>query len=115
MNNRDEGTLMTAEPITPVMKEFSSGARSTVKKPRYDLIPQIALEFLANRFGYGASRHGERNYRKGKDDQEFITDRINHLIEHTMKFAEFRRQEDLEAVLCNGAILADIGAYKEPE
>lgn len=92
------------------MKVFASGAKSTTKKPRYDLIPLRALELLAERFGYGADRHGERNYRKGINDQEFITDRVNHLIEHVQKFAETRTREDLAAILCNAAILADLRA-----
>lgn len=101
---------ITAGGPFPEMKTFASGAKSTIKKPRYDLIPQKALELVAGRFEYGAGRHGERNYRKGKNDNEFITDRINHLIEHCVKFAEHRRSSDLAAILCNAAILADVDA-----
>ena len=99
----------------PAMKIFSSGAKSTVKKPLYYLIPLIALQLLAERFGYGASRHGARNYRKGKGDEEFINDRLDHLIEHLFQYTEHRRRSDLAAVLCNAAILADIGAFVEDE
>jgi hypothetical protein len=68
------------------------------------------MELTAGRFAYGATRHGARNYRKGALDEEFILDRINHLIEHAMKFAEDRKTADLSAILCNAAILADIKA-----
>lgn len=95
---------------TPPMHTFTSGAKSTVVKPRYDLIPLRGLELVAERFEYGAGRHGERNYRKGGDDPVFVQDRINHLIEHCMKFAEHRRREDLAAVICNAMILADVHA-----
>jgi hypothetical protein len=79
-------------------------------KPRYDLIPQRAMELTAERFAYGAERHGARNYLKGANDEAFITDRINHLIEHLLKFAETRTRADLSAVLCNAAMLAAIHA-----
>ena len=91
------------------MHEFESGARSTVEKPRYDLVPLSALRSVANRFGYGAVRHGERNYEKGANDEVFLRDRINHLIEHAMKYASGDRSEDhLGAVLCNAAILVEL-------
>jgi hypothetical protein len=92
---------------------FASGAKSSVIKPRYDLIPQRALELAAERFAYGAERHGARNYLKGTGDEVFITDRINHLIEHMLKFAETRTRADLAAVLCNAAMLAALKADRE--
>lgn len=108
-------TRRTMEPTQPEMHQFTSGAKSTVKKPEYYLIPLIALQLLAERFGYGKARHGERNYRKGASDPEFITDRVNHLIEHVYNYAEHRKRSDLAAVLCNAAILADLGAFVEEE
>jgi hypothetical protein len=105
------GGLGSGNPDTPAMKTFTSGAKSTVKKPEYYLIPLIALQLLAERFGFGKARHGERNYRKGASDQEFVTDRVNHLFEHVVNYAEHRRRSDLAAVLCNAAILADLGAF----
>lgn len=97
------------------MKEFTSGAKSTVKKPWYHLLPQRALALCAGRFQYGAERHGEKNYQKGAEDKEFITDRINHMIEHSLKFAESRKTSDLAAILCNAAILAELGADKDKD
>ncbi len=96
--------------INTTMKTFASGAKSTVKKPRYDLVPQRAVALTAGRFQYGAERHGEKNYLKGAQDEEFITDRINHMLEHVMKFAAERKTSDLAAVLCNAAILAELKA-----
>jgi hypothetical protein len=88
---------------------FSSGATSSEKKPRYDLIPMSALQKLAARFAYGAAKHGDLNYRKGWDDPEFIRDRVNHLIEHTLKYASGDRSIDhLGAIMCNAAILCDL-------
>lgn len=99
-------------PAPVEMHKFASGAKSTVVMPRFDLIPLEALILLAERFGYGASRHGERNYRNGANDPEFIRDRKNHMFRHVVLFMEHNRPEDLGAVLCNAAILADIGAHK---
>lgn len=88
---------------------FKSGASSSEVKPRYDLIPPCALKRLAERFGYGARKHGDHNYRKGFSDPEFVRDRINHLIEHAFKYAGGDRTEDhLGAVLCGAAMLAEL-------
>lgn len=96
--------------IQQQMHQFKSGAKSTKVMPRFDLIPIRADELCAGRFEYGATRHGERNYRSGRGDETFLRDRINHMIRHAKLFAEFRRTSDLAAVLCNAAILADVEA-----
>lgn len=83
-----------------------SGAKSSEEKPRYDLIPLVALEREAIRMAEGARVHGENNYRKGKGDQAFIRDRINHLLEHALKYADGDRSEDhLAAIRCNTGML----------
>jgi hypothetical protein len=93
---------------------FSSGAKSSVEKPRYDLVPLSALRAIAERFGYGASRHGERNFEKGANDPAFVRDRFNHLIEHAMRAASGDTSEDhLGAVLCNAAILIRLRELRE--
>ena len=85
---------------------FDSGAKSSEQKPRYDLIPACALEREANRMAEGAAIHGVNNYRTGKDDQDFITDRINHMIEHALLYASGDRSTDhLAAVRCNTGML----------
>lgn len=93
---------------------FESGAKSSIEKPRYDLIPAVALLAIAKRFGYGAERHGERNYEKGHSDPAFVRDRYNHLIEHAIKAASGDTSEDhLGAVLCNAAILLRLQELNE--
>lgn len=96
---------------------FSSGATSSSEKPRYDLIPTVALRRLAERFGYGARKHGDHNYKQGFRDPAFIRDRINHLIEHAVKYASGDRGTDhLGAVMCNAAMLAELEQIaQEPE
>lgn len=85
---------------------FASGAKSSEAKPRYDLIPLVALEREAIRMAEGAAVHGENNYRQGKGDQGFFKDRVNHLLEHALKYAAGDRSEDhLAAIRCNTGML----------
>jgi hypothetical protein len=54
----------------------------------------------------GAAKHGENNYQAGKADPAYRRDRINHLIEHALKYAAGDRSEDhLAAVRCNAGML----------
>ncbi len=83
-----------------------SGAKSSELKPRYDLIPVVALKREAERMAEGARAHGENNYRKGTGDEEFRIDRVNHAIEHLLKYAANDISEDhLAAVRCNCGML----------
>ncbi len=89
------------------MHVFASGAKSSVEKPRYDLVPLAGITLAAQRFAYGAGRHGARNYEKGFRDTTFIRDRENHLFEHVQKYlAGERTDENLGAILCNAMMLA---------
>jgi hypothetical protein len=92
--------------VTQSSAVFESGAKSTERKPRYDLIPARALEREAIRMAEGADAHGENNYRKGKDDPAFIRDRVNHAIEHLLLYANGDRSTDhLAAIRCNAGML----------
>ena len=85
----------------------ASGAKSSSEKPRYDLIERSFLRRLAERMGYGAAKHGERNYRLGAHDPTYRRDRINHLIEHAFKYADGDTSADhLAAIAANCNILA---------
>ena len=106
-----------------MMKEFESGAKSTVQKPDYRLIPLEAMQAIAKRFAYGAALHGERNYQKGAGDPAFIRDRQNHAIEHLLHYASGDTvitaegkvetpQDHLEAAICNLAMLCWLEAHK---
>src|SRR5688572_28092504 len=55
--------------VKDVKHTFSSGASSSGRKPRYDLIPLWALERIAKRFQIGAEKYGENNWQKGVDDK----------------------------------------------
>ena len=88
------------------MATFASGAKSSERQPRYDLIPKCILDRLAARLAYGAEKHGERNYQLGARDPMYRKDRLNHLIGHALKLAEGDTSEDhLGAIMANCAIL----------
>ena len=85
---------------------FESGASSSEQKPRYDLIPAEAIRREAIRMAEGAAVHGDRNYQQGKNDPKFINDRINHMIEHALLYANGDRSTDhLAAIRCNAGML----------
>lgn len=89
------------------VKQFDSGAKSSEEAPRYDLLEPAALKRMAARMGEGAKSHGARNYRKGKGDETFTRDRLNHLVGHALKLAAGETDEDhLGAVLANANILS---------
>ena len=103
------------ENASPELHQFTSGAKSSKVKPRYDLLPERGLRLGANRFQYGANSHGERNYIKGDlrgstPDPAFVLDRMNHLFEHLSKFMLTRQTKDLEAIICNALMLAELHA-----
>lgn len=91
------------------MAKFESGATSTTEKPWYHLIPLSGLRRVAERFAYGAKKHGDHNYKKGAYDTNFLRDRKNHMIEHAVKYAMGDTSTDhLGAILCNAMILAEL-------
>src|SRR5690349_11965440 len=90
------------------MTEFDSGAKSSERKPRYDLVSKALLERWAQRMTEGATSHGERNYLRGAADTQFITDRRNHLFEHVLRYLDGDTSTDhAAAVIANLQILED--------
>jgi hypothetical protein len=78
----------TKVPRTDDLHAFTSGAKSSGKLPRYDLIPfDVFIQRLAARYQLGAEKYGDDNWMKGiaKLDREFILDRANHMLEHAMR------------------------------
>ena len=63
-----------------------SGALSSSKKIRFDLLPRTFLERVAKRFELGAHKYPAFNYKQGLEDKEYIIERINHLIQHVNEF-----------------------------
>ena len=106
------------------MHVFASGAKSTEEKERFDLVPLVAIKAIAQRLGYGASRHGEKNYEKGWNDPVFIRDRKNHAFEHLVHYINGDTtadkdgnvdtpQDHLGAALTNLAMLARLEEMRD--
>jgi hypothetical protein len=94
------------------VKQFRSGAKSSEQKPRFDLVEVEALTLIANRMEEAIPSHGERNYRKGAGDPDFLQDRKNHLVEHALKYAQGDTSDNhLAALLANGNMCAWLEAH----
>lgn len=84
-----------------------SGATSRSKAIPYDLVPREAIIAIANRYQYGRDHgHAKNNWKIAKDDPEYQQERVNHAFEHFLRIQDGTgTREDLEAVLCNLAML----------
>ena len=81
-----------------VMQTFDTGAKRSSRMPRYDLIPKVAIDRLAERFtghyGYqdipegGALKYGEGNWEKGLPTSDVINHAINHLTRYQDAFRQ---------------------------
>lgn len=92
--------------------EHNCGARTSAC-PRLDLIPYEANLRMAGRFEMGAKRYGRDNWRRGLQDEDYVAERIAHLMNHAARFlAKMRGQirddgeDDAGAILWAGAFLA---------
>lgn len=63
-------------------EEFSTGARRDVQqgKPRFDLLPVPALRRLADLYGRGAAKYGDRNWEKGMPFSRVYASALRHLF-----------------------------------
>lgn len=62
---------------------FSSGAKSSGKLPRYDMIPwSVFADRLAARYELGLKKYSEDNWRTGLSEREYVLDRANHALKH---------------------------------
>ncbi|HZP22830.1 MAG TPA: dATP/dGTP diphosphohydrolase domain-containing protein [Terriglobales bacterium] len=95
---------------------YENGATRSEKLERYDLIPPEADEALAERFGLGAGKHGETNWKSG--GAAFIKACINHARAHEVNLLATAGEcadDDLAAILCNYAMLAWFRKHKTSE
>lgn len=95
-----------------------SGATSSGNYPKYYLIPLCFIRRTAERFTYGAERHGEYNWKKGLKDRDFILDRLSHAMVHLQKAMDNIAQnrpstdDDLGGVACNVAMAMEYEEVK---
>lgn len=66
------------------METFASGAQRSEKKPRFDLIPTVALERLAARLQLGSETYAEYQWQKGLPPE----DTLNHVISHLLHWRD---------------------------
>lgn len=94
---------------------FENGATRSQTNYRFDLIPAIAEMKVALRFGIGAQKHGEQNWKGGS--KEFIKATISHLCGHItcLKRSGQTGDDNIGAVLCNASMLAWFEYYKPEE
>jgi hypothetical protein len=102
---------------------FTSGAMSSGRKPRYDLIPTQALRRIANRFEEGVDKYGQDNWRKGIHDTMWLLDRTNHAIEHLKKIqanlhsglTQISLDDDAAAVAWAAIIIMEAESERAPK
>lgn len=66
---------------------YVTGAKRSERKPRYDLIPSVALRRLAARYEMGLKHYGEHNWKLGLP----FDDTLNHLIDHLLSYRDRRK------------------------
>ena len=85
--------------------QSKSGATSRSKATDFTLVPTEAIEAIARRFQYGID-HGRENWKIGKNDPDYIKERLNHAQKHLLKIlTKEATSEDLDAVMCNLAMV----------
>ena len=101
-----------ALPITKTNSaKFENGASRSHHAPRYELIPKSAVDRLISRLEFGATIHGDNNWRLG--GPEFILQCKRHMMEHMLNYLEGDTTDDhLAAVLCNAAFLCHFEAHE---
>lgn len=95
---------------------FEGGSTRSAKLERYDLIPPELDEALAQRFGLGALKHGDRNWLGG--GAEFIVSCVNHGRAHIvslLKNGPDHADDDLAAILWNFGVLTWFRQHKPAE
>lgn len=81
-------------------EEYATGARRDIQdgKPRYDLIPPLALHRVAALYARGAKKYGESNWEKGIPAKRMVASMLRHAYQYQMG----ERDEDhLAAVVFN--------------
>ena len=85
-----------ANPMEGMEAQFLTGAKrqkgvaGSNKPCRYDLITPVGLRRLAETYGEGALKYGDRNWEKGIPNDNLL----NHLIAHINQYMAGDRSED---------------------
>lgn len=98
----------------------SSVAKSSTS-PRFDLLPSRALARVAARYEKGLARYGRDNWRKGTSDNDYLLERIAHIIGHCYKLIDklegreklLGSDDDAGAIAWGGLFLCEAMCEKE--
>lgn len=107
---------MSRDHLAEEKSTFEGGSTRSSKLERYDLIPVEAEECEARRYGLGAIKHGENNWKNGGAD--FILSCLNHLRAHyasLVKNGPWNDDDDIGAMLWNAGVLAWFREHKPDE
>lgn len=69
---------MTSETMTT----SRTGGQKGVKPQRYDLLPPVALDAIAEVFGFGATKYSAHNWRAGYEWSKSYAAAMRHLTSH---------------------------------
>lgn len=96
---------------------FPSGASSRSKARDYTLLGgSAAINDIVDRHQFGIDKgHARGNWQTGKNDPEFMRDRVNHFFEHALAIVTGIHPRDgrpasyidIQAALCNLNIIAN--------
>jgi len=93
-----------------------SGATTSKLDIRFDLVPQIFIKRVAQRFSLGIKKgHTEYNWRQGITDPVFIQARINHMLNHLNLFLTEGNDKDdnLAAIAWGISMLMEFESRQE--
>jgi hypothetical protein len=69
-------------------------ANTEVLGLNYTQIPPHYIRALSSIFAEGAEKYGKDNWKRGLNDPEWIEERINHAIDHLLRYLEGDRTEN---------------------
>ena len=92
----------TPLPDTGNRVEFAGGAQRDIYpgKPRYDLIPAVAIKRLAQHYANGALKYADRNWERGLPLSSFTNSMFSHII--AMMSGDVK-EDHLAAIMWNAA------------
>lgn len=107
---------MSRQHLAEQKSHYEGGSTRSAKRERYDLVPVEIEEATALRFGLGAEKHGDNNWKKG--GAEFIVTCFNHMRGHytsLVRNGPWHEDDDLGAILWNAGVLTWFRKHKPEE
>lgn len=131
LDSDPEPSMKLQNPVkTPLVRNYMSGGMSSDDCPEFDIIPPVALRAYADRLVYGGDKRRAKGfesfdarcprpqYETFVADDQFVIDRLNHVIHHALKAIEVIRGHALPRTSPGGdggAIMFGGGLFAEWE